>query len=62
MPITPLLAINQLTYNPPKRWSLFAPKQSFVLGPVDLYVHDSETIAIIGGNDSGNSLLAKLIV
>lgn len=61
MSTTPLLNIKQLTYHPAKRWEFFAPKQSFILGPVDLHVHESETIAIIGGNDSGKSLLAKLI-
>lgn len=60
--MTPLLTIKQLTYNPTKRWELFTPASNFVLGPVDLHVHQSETLAIIGSNDSGKSLLAKLIV
>lgn len=60
--MTPLLSIKQLTYNPTKRWELFTPASNFVLGPVDLHVHQSETLAIIGSNDSGKSLLAKLIV
>lgn len=60
--MTPLLSIKQLTYNPTKRWELFTPSSNFVLGPVDLHVHQSETLAIIGSNDSGKSLLAKLIV
>lgn len=60
--MTPLLSIKQLTYNPTKRWEMFTPASNFVLGPVDLHVHQSETLAIIGSNDSGKSLLAKLIV
>jgi len=60
--MTPLLRIQQLTYNPPKRWEYFSPRSDFVLGPVDLHVNESETLAIIGSNDSGKSLLAKLIV
>ena len=39
--MTPLLRIQQLTYNPPKRWEFLSPRSDFVLGPVDLHVNES---------------------
>ncbi len=58
----PLLSINQLTFKPTKKWEFMVPSTDFVLGPVDLTINKGESIAIIGQNDSGKSLLAKLIV
>jgi len=60
--MTPLLRIQQLTYNPPRRCEFLSPRSDFVLGSVDLHVNESETLAIMGSNDSGKWLLSKLIV
>ena len=46
-----------------KTKSLFSkPKVSFDLGPVSFNVKAGETLAIVGDNSSGKSLLAKLLV
>ncbi len=57
-----IMQVKQLTFihNEKKRW-LKRP-EVFQLGPVDLTVKRGETIAIIGENRSGKSLLAKLLV
>lgn len=57
-----IMHVKQLTFihNENKRW-LKRP-EIFQLGPVDLNVKRGETIAIIGENRSGKSLLAKLLV
>ncbi len=57
-----IMQVKQLSFvhNEKKRW-LKRP-EIFQLGPVDLNVKRGETIAIIGENRSGKSLLAKLLV
>ncbi|WP_100655756.1 ATP-binding cassette domain-containing protein [Alteromonas flava] len=57
-----LLSAKALTYNP-KQHSIFERDtgKAFVLGPIDLTIERAETVAIIGGNRSGKSVLAKLL-
>ncbi|WP_100642081.1 ATP-binding cassette domain-containing protein [Alteromonas facilis] len=57
-----LLSARALTFNP-KRRSFFERDsgKAFVLGPIDLSIERAETVAIIGGNRSGKSVLAKLL-
>ncbi|MDB2331490.1 ATP-binding cassette domain-containing protein [Alteromonas sp.] len=57
-----IMQVDQLTFihNKKKRW-LKRP-EIFQLGPIDLTVKRGETIAIIGENRAGKSLLAKLLV
>ncbi len=57
-----IMQVKDLTFihNERKRW-LKRP-EVFQLGPVNLSVKRGETIAIIGENRSGKSLLAKLLV
>jgi ABC-type oligopeptide transport system, ATPase component len=57
-----IMQVKDLTFihNERKRW-LKRP-EIFQLGPVNLSVKRGETIAIIGENRSGKSLLAKLLV
>ena len=57
-----IMQVKDLTFihNEKKRW-LKRP-EVFQLGPVNLNVKRGETIAIIGENRSGKSLLAKLLV
>lgn len=60
--MTDVLKVETLTYHreQTKKWG----KQSepFTLGPVNLTIVKGETVAIIGENRSGKSLLAKLLV
>lgn len=60
--MTHLLSAKDLTYRS-KKPGFFErkPRQPFILGPVDISINKAETIAIIGGNRSGKSLLAKLL-
>lgn len=60
--MTQLLSATSLTYRT-KKPGFFErkAKRSFVLGPIDISIDKAETIAIIGGNRSGKSLLAKLL-
>ncbi|MDF2179589.1 ATP-binding cassette domain-containing protein [Aliiglaciecola sp. CAU 1673] len=59
--MTPLLSVNNLTYcKKHKPW--FGKKEIFRLAPVSFELRSGETMAIIGENGSGKSLLAKLLV
>jgi len=60
--MTDVMQVKQLRFlhNENKRW-LKRP-EVFELGPIDLTVKRGETVAIIGENRSGKSLLAKLLV
>lgn len=60
--MTDVMHVKQLTFlhNEKKRW-LKRP-EVFKLGPIELTVKRGETVAIIGENRSGKSLLAKLLV
>lgn len=57
-----LISVESLTFQD-KVKKLFGPSSTvFNLGPVDFQLKAGETLAIIGENSSGKSLLAKLLV
>mgnify|MGYP001240989170 CR=1 FL=1 len=57
-----IMRVSGLTFrhSPGKRW--LKKPEIFQLGPIDLTVNKGETIAIIGENRAGKSLLAKMLV
>ena len=57
-----LMHVSGLTFrhSDQKRW--LKKPEVFALGPIELTVKRGETIAIIGENRAGKSLLAKLLV
>lgn len=57
-----ILSVNNIEYTHSIKSGLFSSLQSFHLGPVSFDMHSGETIAIIGNNGSGKSLLAKALV
>lgn len=58
-----LLRADALTFSNKANGGWFRPKQNrFTLGPIDLTINKGETIAVIGENRAGKSLLAKLLV
>lgn len=58
-----LFAVEDLTFTINTKRRLFKkPKPAFNLGPVTFSINQGETLAIIGDNGSGKSLLAKLLV
>ncbi|AWL11328.1 Methionine import ATP-binding protein MetN [Saliniradius amylolyticus] len=59
--MTPLLSVSNLSFHPKRHW-LSGGSEDFVLAPVNFELHQGETMAIIGENGSGKSLLARLLV
>ncbi|MCW8092867.1 ATP-binding cassette domain-containing protein [Alteromonas sp. ASW11-130] len=57
-----ILKVNQLYFKHCNKKSWLKKPEVFELGPIDLDVRRGETIAIIGENRAGKSLLAKLLV
>ncbi len=57
-----LLLVDQLRYDSTPPWYVLDKKASFQLGPVSFSLNEGETLSVIGENNSGKSLLAKLIV
>ena len=60
--MTDIMQVKGLTFHNEKRKGWFGTTETFKLGPIELNVQRGETIAIIGENRSGKSLLAKLLV
>lgn len=60
--MTDLLAVENLSFqvNDGKKW--LKKSSSFELGPINFNIQAGETLAIVGANSSGKSLLAKLLV
>jgi cationic peptide transport system ATP-binding protein len=56
-----ILQVKDLTYRHITRTSLFKPEREFILGPISFDMQKGETIAIIGNNGSGKTLLAKAL-
>ena len=57
-----LLSVENLTFETNKSRKWLKKKNQFQLGPVNLNIKSGETLAIVGANGSGKSLLAKLLV
>ncbi len=60
--MTTILSAQGLTYlsEAPRRFG-HRKHEAFKLGPLDLTIEKAETVAIIGGNRSGKSVLARLL-
>lgn len=56
-----ILSVQDIEYTHQIKSGLFGSLQSFKLGPISFDMHRGETIAIIGNNGSGKSLLAKAL-
>ena len=59
--MTKILEVVDLTYTYTSKSSLFEDQHSFELGPISFDMQLGETIAIIGNNGSGKTMLAKLL-
>ncbi|WP_395342101.1 ATP-binding cassette domain-containing protein [Ningiella sp. W23] len=57
-----LLSVDKIEYSYHSKQGLFADETSFHLGPISFEMKRGETLAIIGNNGSGKSLLAKALV
>jgi cationic peptide transport system ATP-binding protein len=58
-----LLSVEDLVfYNRNKKQGWFKAPTGFELGPISFSLKAGETLAIVGGNSSGKSFLAKLLV
>lgn len=60
--MTALLTVKDLAFSHRTKRSWFRPADIFNLGPVNFELKAGETLAIVGENGSGKSLLAKLLV
>lgn len=60
--MTDIMQVSGLTFRHSDRKRWLKKPEIFQLGPIDLTVQRGETIAIIGENRAGKSLLAKLLV
>lgn len=61
MMIGKILHVEDLTYRHLTKRGLFASKQEFFLGPINLVIEQGKTVAIVGDNGSGKTLLGKLL-
>jgi cationic peptide transport system ATP-binding protein len=57
-----ILSVKDIEYSHSVKRGIFGAQQRFDLGPISFDMHSGETIAIIGNNGSGKSLLAKALV
>lgn len=60
--MTTILEAEDIEYKDKYRPSIFASKHVFKMGPLSFSLAAGETIAIIGNNGSGKSLIAKTLV
>jgi cationic peptide transport system ATP-binding protein len=60
--MTALLSVQDLSFIDIQRQGLFLPPKRFVLSPMNFSINAGETLAIIGENGSGKSLVARLLV
>lgn len=60
--MTALLSVQDLSFSHSRSRGWFKRPQKFNLGPVNFDLNAGETLAIIGENGSGKSLLAKMLV
>ncbi|MDU0355611.1 ATP-binding cassette domain-containing protein [Paraglaciecola aquimarina] len=57
-----LISVQELTFQKQESKFLTTTPDSFELGPINFEVEAGETLAVVGENGSGKSLLAKLLV
>jgi cationic peptide transport system ATP-binding protein len=57
-----ILSVNSIEYTHSIKRGLFGTEQSFKLGPISFDMYSGETVAIMGNNGAGKSLLAKALV
>lgn len=60
--MTALLSVQELTFKFRSRKGIFAKTEQFCLSPINFDMQQGETLAIVGENGSGKSLLAQLLV
>lgn len=60
--MTALLSVEDLCFTDVKPQGWFRRPKKFNLGPINFAINAGETLAIIGDNGSGKSLLARLLV
>lgn len=60
--MTALLSVQDLSFVHNRSRGWFKRPDRFTLGPINFAINAGETLAIIGDNGSGKSLLAKLLV
>ena len=60
--MTPLLSVENLSWRKVTKTGLFQKPSVFELQPVNFELQPGETMAIVGENGSGKSILAKLLV
>jgi cationic peptide transport system ATP-binding protein len=59
--MTKILCVKDISYTHSRKTGLFSAPRSFVLGPISFDMVKGETIAIIGNNGAGKSLMAKVL-
>ncbi|MBT1450866.1 ATP-binding cassette domain-containing protein [Glaciecola sp. XM2] len=60
--MTKILSVRDIEYRHFIKRGLFGKQQIFTLGPISFDMYKGETIALIGNNGSGKSMLAKALV
>lgn len=57
--MTALLSVQDLSFIDIQKKGIFANPRRFVLSPINFSINAGETLAIVGENGSGKSLLAN---
>jgi len=60
--MTKILEVRNVEYHHLSKRGLFSKQHSFTLGPISFDMYRGETIALIGNNGAGKSMLAKALV
>jgi len=60
--MTKILEVRNIEYRHSSKRGLFGKQKTFTLGPISFDMYSGETVAVIGNNGAGKSLLAKTLV
>ena len=60
--MTKILEVRDVEYRHLSKRGLFGKQQSFTLGPISFDMYRGETVALMGNNGAGKSMLAKALV